>query len=240
MEGKGAIGVRYCGGCNPRYDRVALVQRLRGFFPEQEFVPAQEGVPYPAALVVCGCATRCANVSGLAVPAQSLVYLCGFEDLLPARDALRRALREQEAVCLDRGQVTEVLPHRPPMLFIDTVCRLIPGREARASFYAAPDLPAFTGHFPGEPMLPGVYAVEAAAQAADIMMMTTERYMGKTPLLIGVERCSFRRKIAPGDRLDIHVSLMDERSERGIVLCRGQVFIQEALAADMEVRLAFQ
>lgn len=55
MADRRQIGVRYCGGCNPRYDRVALVKRIGGFFPEAEFVTAQAGVKYPAVLVVCGC-----------------------------------------------------------------------------------------------------------------------------------------------------------------------------------------
>ena len=55
-----------------RYDRVALVKRIGGFFPEAEFVTAQAGVKYPAVLVVCGCPSRCANVSDLAVPAGRL------------------------------------------------------------------------------------------------------------------------------------------------------------------------
>ena len=75
------IGVRYCGGCNPRYDRVALVKRLSSFFPETEFVTAQAGVKYPAVLVVCGCPTRCANTSDLAVPAGRLIYLSGWEEI---------------------------------------------------------------------------------------------------------------------------------------------------------------
>lgn len=52
MADRRQIGVRYCGGCNPRYDRVALVKRIGGFFPEAEFVTAQAGVKYPAVLVV--------------------------------------------------------------------------------------------------------------------------------------------------------------------------------------------
>lgn len=233
------IGVRYCGGCNSRYDRVALVQRLKSFFPDESFVPAQEGVPYSAVLVVCGCSTRCANVSDLAVPPRCLIWVGGFEDLLPARDALRQMLGEQEVFSLDHEQVMDVLPHRPPMLFIDTVSRLIPGKEIRADFHASPDLPAFAGHFPGEPVLPGVYTAEAVAQAADILMMTTQRYAKKLPLFLGIDQCSFRSKVLPGDTLEIHVSLLKEQQERSIALCRGQVFVQKTLAADMEVRLAF-
>ena len=93
MADKRQIGVRYCGGCNPRYDRVALVKRIGGFFPEAEFVTAQAGVKYPAVLVVCGCPSRCANVSDLAVPAGRLIFLSGWEELLPAKEKLAEALK---------------------------------------------------------------------------------------------------------------------------------------------------
>ena len=223
MADRRQIGVRYCGGCNPRYDRVALVKRIGGFFPEAEFVTAQAGVKYPAVLVVCGCPSRCANVSDLAVPAGRLIYLSGWEELLPVKEKL-----------------LDILPHREPMLFIDTVSRLVPGEEAVASFRARPELPCFAGHFPGTPVLPGVYTIEAAAQAADILMMTTERYAGKLPLFMGVREATFRRKILPGDTLEIHVSLLEEKTERAIAACRGQVFVEGVLAADLELRLAFR
>ena len=225
MADRRQIGVRYCGGCNPRYDRVALVKRIGGFFPEAEFVTAQAGVKYPAVLVVCGCPSRCANVSDLAVPAGRLIFLSGWEELLPAKEKLAEALKGQQTRSLTHEEVLDILPHREPMLFIDTVSRLVPGEEAVAS---------------GTPVLPGVYTIEAAAQAADILMMTTERYAGKLPLFMGVREATFRRKILPGDTLEIHVSLLEEKTERAIAACRGQVFVEGVLAADLELRLAFR
>ena len=240
MENNLPIGVRYCGGCNPRYDRNALVGRLADFFPEQEFVPAQEGKSYSAALVVYGCPTRCANISSLTVPASGLIYLSGFEDLLPAREKLAEVLQAREVRSLNHAQVLEVLPHRSPMLLIDSVSQLRPGIEVRASFFANPELPVFQGHFPDSPVFPGVYTVEAIAQAADILMMATERYAGKIPLFAGVRQAAFRRKILPGDTLDIYVSLLEERVETSLAVCYGQVFIHGGMAADAEVRLAFR
>lgn len=240
MADKTQVGVRYCGGCNPRYDRVSLVKRLESFFPGVAFVPARDGTGYPAALVVHGCPTRCASTSGLAVPGGGLVHLGGWEDLLPAKKKLEQALQGQEARALSREQVLEILPHRAPMLFVDTVSRLLPGVEIRAEFYVNPELPALQGHFPGEPVFPGIFTAEAAAQAADLMMMTTERYAGMLPLFAGIREAKFRRRILPGDSMDIHVSLVEEREELGMVLCRGQIFVEGALAADLELRLAFR
>lgn len=238
--GDRAIGVRYCGGCNARYDRVALVARLQSLFPGECFQPAQPATPYAAVLVVCGCPTRCANVEGLAVPAGGLIYLGGWEDLLPAKARLEEALREKTVRSLSHDEVLAILPHRAPMLFIDTVSRLIPGVEVVASFLAREDLPAFSGHFPGDPVLPGIYTVEAAAQAADLLILTTERYAGKTPLFMGIRRANFRKKILPGDTLEIHATLLEEREELGNVTCRGQVFTGGELCADMEVRMAMR
>ena len=61
MGDKQRIGVRYCGGCNPRYDRVAVVNKLASLLPQAELVPAQAGAAYAGALEVCGCPSRCAG-----------------------------------------------------------------------------------------------------------------------------------------------------------------------------------
>ena len=115
-----------------------------------------------------------------------------------------------------------------------------PGRSAAALFRARPELPCFTGHFPGDPVLPRVFTVEAAAQAADILMVTAGRYTGKLPLFMGIERARFRQKILPGDTLEIHVALQEELEKRAIAACRGEVYAGSLLAAELEIRLAFR
>lgn len=126
------------------------------------------------------------------------------------------------------------------MLFIDSVRALVPGRRAVALFHARPEVPCFAGHLPGDPVLPGVYTVEAAAQAADILMMTAGRYAGRVPLFMGMERVRFRRKILPRDTLEIHVSLREELEKRAIAACRGEVYVDGMLAADLKIHLAFR
>ena len=191
-------------------------------------------------VVACGCSSRCANVSGLAVPMGRLIYLNGGEDLLPARDRLRQALEGPAVRSLCREEVLRILPHRPPMLFVDEAIRLVPGVEAATTFYVDPALPALSGHFPGAPVLPGVYTVEAAAQTADLLLLTLDRYAGKTPLFMGIRKANFRKKILPGDTLEVHADLLEEREELGVAVCRGQIFVRGELAADMEVRLAMR
>lgn len=87
---------------------------------------------------------------------------------------------------------------------------------------------------------PRVYTVEAAAQAADILMVTAGRYAGKLPLFMGIERARFRQKILPGDTLEIHVALQEELEKRAIAACRGEVYAGSLLAAELEIRLAFR
>lgn len=84
------VGVRYCGGCNPRYDRVAAVERLRARLPAVELRPAGPG--QRAALVVCGCPVGCAGVQDLDVPPEALVYVTGEADLPRAAEKLTRLL----------------------------------------------------------------------------------------------------------------------------------------------------
>ncbi len=243
MKDETGIGLRYCGGCNPRYDRVAAAKKLMGFFPDLTFCPAEPGVPYAAVLVICGCPSRCAGVQDLSVPSRALVRLSGWEELLPAKQALERLLEERtvkKVLTLTHEEVLEILPHRPPMLFIDEVSSLSPGEEITASYHVPPDLPAFEGHFPGEPVLPGVYAVEAGAQAADLLLLSLERHQGKIPLFMGIRRANFRKKILPGDRLTIHASLKEERAELGFALCRAQILVGQEVCADMELSLALR
>ena len=237
---KPLVGVRYCGGCNPRYDRVALVKRLQASLLELEFVPAEDGVPYAAALIANGCTARCTSVSGLAVPESRQVALSGDIDFFPAQEKLKQLIFSGKARRLTQEEVLALLPHRPPMLLIDTASRLIPGSEAVASFYVDPQRDLFQGHFPGHPVLPGVYTLEDMAQCADLLLLSAERYAGKTPLLAGSDKVSFRRPIAPGDTVELHASLLSERPEFGMAICKGRAFVGDTLCAEAEVTLALR
>lgn len=140
----------------------------------------------------------------------------------------------------NQEQIKEIIPHRDPMLLVTTVEELVPGEHIKTTFWVDPAREIFQGHFPGQPVLPGVYSVECMAQSADILLLSTERYAGKVPLFLGIDRVSFRRKILPGDILDIQAKLEKERLEKGIATCSAEVYVRGELCACGDVTLAMR
>ncbi len=141
---------------------------------------------------------------------------------------------------MNQEEIKKIIPHRDPMLLVSTVEELEPGKRIVTTFFADGKRDIFRGHFPGEPMLPGVYTVECMAQAADILLLSTDRYAGLKPLFIGIDHVRFPRKISPDDTLEIHAELTYERVEKAIATCVAQVFVHGELAASGEVTLAMR
>ena len=99
----------------------------------------------------------------------------------------------------------DVLPHRPPFLFVDEVTALVPGESAQGRWRLTGEEWFFAGHFPGRPTLPGVLMCEAIAQVGAIAVLTDERFAGKLPLFGGLDGARFRRQVGPGDELTLEV-----------------------------------
>lgn len=143
-------------------------------------------------------------------------------------------------VVLDREGIQKIIPHRDPMLLIDEVISMIPGERIEASFYVSPDREIFKGHFPGAPVLPGVYTTEIMAQASDILILSMNRYAGLIPFFIGIDKVRFLSKIEPGDTVKVISAISMERMEKGIVTCCAEVYNKETLACTGEVTLAMR
>ena len=141
---------------------------------------------------------------------------------------------------MNHEEVMQILPHRDPMLMVDTVEALEPMVSIETSFYVKPDWDIFRGHFPGDPVLPGVYSVEACAQACDLVLMKKPSYIGKTPLFLGINNVRFRKKIVPGDTMEIHAELASERAEKAIATCKCQAYTDGDLAVECEVTIAMR
>ena len=141
---------------------------------------------------------------------------------------------------LDLEGIKKVIPHRDPMLLVTTVEELTPGESIVTTFYVDPAREIFKGHFPEEPVLPGVYSVECMAQSADILLLSTERYAGKIPLFLGINNVQFLRKILPGDTIEIRARLASERAEKAIATCSAEVYDHGELAVTGDVTLAMR
>lgn len=107
----------------------------------------------------------------------------------------------------------DVLPHRPPFLFVSEVTAVDPGVSARGHWKLTGDEPFFAGHFPGRPTLPGVLMVESLAQLGGIVVLLDAPYANKLPLFGGIDKARFRRQVVPGETLELAV-WMDRLSAR--------------------------
>jgi 3-hydroxyacyl-[acyl-carrier-protein] dehydratase len=114
----------------------------------------------------------------------------------------------------DSDALVALLPHRPPFRFVDAVDELEAGVSVTARYRVTGSEDFLAGHFPGNPVFPGVIQLEALAQAGAIALLSDERYAGKLPLFGGVEKVRFRRMVRPGDTITLHVTL-ERLSARG-------------------------
>jgi 3-hydroxyacyl-[acyl-carrier-protein] dehydratase len=130
----------------------------------------------------------------------------------------------------------DVLPHRPPFLFVDEVVAVEPGQSATARWNLTGKEAFFEGHFPGYPVLPGVLIVEAMAQTGALAVLTDERFAGRVVLLGGVDRARFRRQVLPGDTLEMATTL-EKLSSHGAGYGNGRATVNGQLAC--EARLLF-
>ena len=136
-------------------------------------------------------------------------------------------------VALTRAQIEELIPHRPPFLLLDEVVELVPGERCHARRLVRPDDWWFAGHFPGNPVMPGVLIVEALAQAGVVTALSHPANRGKLILFAGIDKVRFKRVVVPGDTLDLKVEVTMARSAvgrgtvsatvAGDVACRGEL-----------------
>ena len=111
------------------------------------------------------------------------------------------------AAPLDARAIGRIIPHRYPMLLIDRVIELEPGKRAVAIKNVTRNEWFFEGHFPQQPIMPGVLIIEALAQTGAVAALSAEQFQGKLGLFAGIDGVRFRRQVAPGDQLRLEVTL---------------------------------
>jgi len=127
--------------------------------------------------------------------------------------------------------VEEILPHRPPFLFVSRIIALDVGHSAVTEFDVTPDLSIFKGHFPTEPILPGVIILEMMAQTGGLSLLAADDYRGKIAYLAAVESARFRKPVHPGDVLRAESRIMSVRRGVGKAVSRALVGDEEVASA---------
>ena len=102
---------------------------------------------------------------------------------------------------LDINEIMKIIPQRPPILMIDKVEELIPGESCVAYKNVCINEPYFEGHFPGNPIMPGVLIVESLAQTGAVAILSMEENKGKNALFGGIDKLRFKKPVLPGDVL---------------------------------------
>ena len=117
---------------------------------------------------------------------------------------------------LNTQEIMEILPHRSPFLLIDTIEEIEEGVKAVGKKCVSGNELFFQGHFPGNPVMPGVLIIEALAQVGAVAMLSIPEMKGKTAYFAGIDKARFRRKVVPGDVLMLETSITKVKGLMGI------------------------
>ena len=117
---------------------------------------------------------------------------------------------------LSTKEIMEIIPHRQPFLLIDTIEELEPGVRAVAKKCGSYNEPYFAGHFPGEPVMPGVLQIEALAQTGAVAILCQENFKGKTAYFAAINSAKFKNKVVPGDVLTLEVEIIKQKGPIGV------------------------
>ncbi len=134
---------------------------------------------------------------------------------------------------LTTKQIMEILPHRAPMLLIDTIEEMEPGVRAVAKKCVSYSEPYFAGHFPDEPVMPGVLILEALAQTGAVAILSDDEFKGKTAYLGAVNNAKFKQMVTPGDVLTLETELIKRKGPIAVAKATATVNGKVAVSAEL-------
>ena len=137
---------------------------------------------------------------------------------------------------LSNIEIQKLIPHRYPFLLVDRILEVTPGVRAVGLKNVTVNEPFFQGHFPNNPIMPGVLIVEALAQVAGVAGMLMPENQGKLGLFAGIDNIRFKRQVVPGDRLILEAEYLVLKMGIGKVKVRAKV--DDQIAAEGEIRIA--
>ncbi len=151
-------------------------------------------------------------------------------------------MTDQKPTTADIQLIQKILPHRYPFLLVDKVRDIVPDTSAVGIKNVTMNEPHFTGHFPGNPIMPGVTIVEAMAQTAGVMAGISLDLEDRELLIyfMTIDKCKFRRMVVPGDVLEMHVEVLKKRSKmwrlKGVAKVDGEVAAEAEFAAMIDLK----
>lgn len=137
---------------------------------------------------------------------------------------------------LTTKEIMEIIPHRQPMLLIDTIEELESGKRGVGKKGVSFNEPYFAGHFPGEPVMPGVLIIEALAQVGAVVILSCPEFKGKTAYFGAIHDAKFRQKVVPGDVLLLEVEMVKQKGPIGIG--KATATVDGKIAASAELTFA--
>ena len=134
---------------------------------------------------------------------------------------------------LTSKEIMEIIPHRQPFMLIDTIEEMEPGVRALAKKCVSYNEPFFQGHFPGEPVMPGVLIVEALAQTGAVAILSLPENKGKTAYFAAINSAKFKKKVIPGDVLMLETEIIKVKGPMGIGKATATVDGKVAVQAEL-------
>lgn len=144
---------------------------------------------------------------------------------------------QDEVLSFDINEIMELIPHRYPFLLVDRITECLPGKYSKGYKNLSMNEAFFQGHFPGNPIMPGVLQLEALAQCSAPLLLTVPQYAGKLTLFAGMDNVRFKNIVRPGDRLEMEAEMVKMRGPVGKCHAKGFVDGKLVVEADLTVCL---
>jgi beta-hydroxyacyl-ACP dehydratase FabZ len=147
---------------------------------------------------------------------------------------------EGVSVMIDIREIMEIMPHRYPFLLVDRIESLKAGEEIVGIKNVTINEPFFAGHFPGNPIMPGVLIIEAMAQVGGVLAFhsSPKEWAGSLVYFMGIDKVRFRKPVVPGDQLRLKLTTI--RQKQRVFKMRGEAYVEDTLVAEAELMAAIE
>jgi beta-hydroxyacyl-ACP dehydratase FabZ len=147
---------------------------------------------------------------------------------------------EGVSVMIDVREIMQIMPHRYPFLLVDRIESLKEGEEIVGIKNVTINEPFFAGHFPGNPIMPGVLIIEAMAQVGGVLAFhsSPKEWAGSLVYFMGIDKVRFRKPVVPGDQLRLKLTTI--RQKQRVFKMRGEAYVEDTLVAEAELMAAIE